>query len=350
MTDAPTGGLPRGGAPAADAPTRGLPRGAAPAADPPVGPAPIDVLTLGETMAAFRTTGALRLGGTAGVSIAGAESTVAIGLARLGHRAGWIGVTGADEPGALVRRTLRAEGVDLTWSRVEPGAPTGLILFEPRVADLNRVTYYRAGSAGSRLAPADVIRAFDAVSPRVLHVTGITCALGAGPYAAVRVAVERAHAAGATVCLDVNHRSRLWSVAEAAEALRPLLPAVDVVVASDDELPVLTDADDPVAALRAAGVDEVVVKRGGDGATSHHEGGTLHRPARRVPVVETIGAGDAFVAGWLSALLDGADAAGRLDRAVTTAAFTVATRGDWEGLPDRAELPLLDHEPGTALR
>ncbi|MFI6263693.1 sugar kinase [Micromonospora sp. NPDC051006] len=309
-----------------------------------------DVLTLGETMAAFRATGALRLGGTAGISIAGAESTVAIGLARLGHTVGWVGVTGADEPGALVRRTLRAEGVDLTWSRVDPDAPTGLILFEPRVADLNRVTYHRAGSAGSRLTPADVDRAFDAASPRVLHVTGITCALGPGPYAAVRTAVERARAAGALVCLDVNHRNRLWSVAEAAAALRPLLPWVDLVVASADELPVLTDADDPAAALRAGGVREVVVKLGVDGATSHHESGTVHRPARRVPVVETIGAGDAFVAGLLSALLDGADVTGRLDRAVTTAAFAVATRGDWEGLPERAELALLDHEPGTALR
>ncbi|GAB3947284.1 hypothetical protein GCM10027614_42260 [Micromonospora vulcania] len=135
---------------------RRLPRG---------GRAVTDLLTLGETMAAFRTTGPLRLGGTAGISVAGSESTVAIGLARLGHRAAWVGVTGADEPGELIRRTLRAEGVDLTWSRVDAAAPTGLILFESRVADINRVTYHRAGSAGSRLRPADVNRAFDAPGP-----------------------------------------------------------------------------------------------------------------------------------------------------------------------------------------
>ncbi|MFC5923908.1 sugar kinase [Micromonospora vulcania] len=311
-----------------------------------------DLLTLGETMAAFRTTGPLRLGGTAGISVAGSESTVAIGLARLGHRAAWVGVTGADEPGELIRRTLRAEGVDLTWSRVDAAAPTGLILFESRVADINRVTYHRAGSAGSRLRPADVNRAFDAPGPppRLVHVTGITCALGAEPYQAVVAAVRLARAAGSTVCLDVNHRHRLWSIADAATALRPLLPSIDLVVASDDELAVLTDAADPVEALRAAGVTEVVVKHGADGATSHSAFGTVHRPARTVPVVDTVGAGDAFVAGLLSGWLDGADVPARLDRAVTTGAFAVATRGDWEGLPDRAELALLDHGPGGTVR
>ncbi|MEU8207988.1 sugar kinase [Micromonospora sp. NPDC049044] len=312
----------------------------------------IDLLTLGETMAAFRSSGPLRLGGTAGISVAGAESTVAIGLARLGHRAAWIGVTGADEPGALVRRTLRAEGVDLTWSRIDPSAPTGLILFENRVADINRVTYHRAGSAGSRLGPADVTRAFDAPGspPRLLHVTGITCALGVEPYQSVLAAVRRARAAGSTVCLDVNHRQRLWSVTEAAAALRPLVPSIDLVVASDDELAVLTDAADPVAALLSAGVTEVVVKHGAGGASSHRATGTVHRPARTVPVVDTVGAGDAFVAGLLSGWLDGVDAPARLDRAVTTGAFAVATRGDWEGLPERAELTLLDHEPGGTVR
>ncbi|MEU8001203.1 sugar kinase [Catellatospora sp. NPDC049111] len=310
-----------------------------------------DVLTLGETMAAFRMAGPLRLGGPAHLSIAGSESTVAIGLARLGHRASWLGVTGADEPGELVRRSLRAEGVDIALARVDAQAPTGLILFEPRVGDLTRVVYHRTGSAGSRLTADDVHPAFtDGRTPRIVHVTGITCALGDGPYEAVRYAVGHARAAGSLVSLDVNHRTRLWSARQAAEALRPLLPSLDLIIASDDELAVLTDDPDPVAAVLAAGVREVVVKHGAGGATSHGEHGTLHRPARRVPVVDTVGAGDAFVAGYLSGLLDGADATARLDRAVTVGAFAVATRGDWQGLPSRDDLALLDHDPGSAVR
>ncbi|MGW4466153.1 sugar kinase [Micromonospora sp. NPDC004704] len=311
-----------------------------------------DVLTLGETMAAFRAAAPLRLGGTLSLSVAGAESNVAIGLARLGHRVRWVGVTGADEPGELIRRTLRAEGVDLGLARIDPDAPTGLILFEARVGDISRVSYYRTGSAGSRLSPQDVSPAFAdaAPTPRILHVTGITAGLGTQPYAAVAAAVDAARAAGTTVCLDVNHRQRVWSVESAAAALRPLLSSIDLLVASDDELGVLTDDPDPVAALLAAGVPEVVVKHGGQGATSHGAHGSVHAPARAVPVVDTVGAGDAFVAGLLSGLLDGLDVAGRLDRAVTTGAFAVATRGDWEGLPTRTELSLLDHAPGSAVR
>lgn len=311
-----------------------------------------DVLTLGETMAAFRASAPLRLGGPVQLSMAGAESTVAIGLARLGHRASWIGVTGADEPGELIRRTLRAEGVDLALARVDPDAPTGLILIESRVGDISRITYYRAGSAGSRLAASDVTAAFTGAEspPRLLHITGITCALGSGPHEAVSTAVARARTAGSLVCLDVNYRQRLWSLTEAAAALRPLVPSIDIVIASDDELGVLTDAADPVRALRDAGVREVVIKHGAGGATSHSDLGSVHRPARQVSVVDTVGAGDAFVAGLLSGLLDGAEVDARLDRAVTTGAFAVATRGDWEGLPTRAELALLDHAPGSAVR
>jgi 2-dehydro-3-deoxygluconokinase len=308
-----------------------------------------DVVTFGETMAAIRVAGPLRLGGPATLSIAGAESNVASGLARLGHAVSWVGVTGADEPGELIRRTLRAEGVDLTHARVDPDAPTGLILFEPRVADVNRVTYYRTGSAGSRLRPSDVDPALGD-PPRVLHVTGITAGLSSSSYTSWKSALRQANAAGILVCLDVNHRQRVWSRADAAAALRPALASLGLVVASDDELDVLTDAADPVADLLAAGVPEVVVKHGAGGATSHSAAGVVHRPARAVPVVDTIGAGDAFVAGLLSGWLDGLDPGARLDRAVVCGAFAVATRGDWEGLPTRADLPLLDVDPGTAVR
>lgn len=314
----------------------------------------VDVVTIGETMAALRTDGPLRLGGIAQWSVAGAESTVAIGLARLGHSVRWIGRVGADEPGALVLRTLRAENVDTTLARVDAGAPTGLILFEARIADVTRVCYYRTGSAGSRLAAADLDGGLPA-GTRIVHLTGITPALGAGPAEAVRAAVAAAREVGARVSLDVNHRSRLWSRASAAQALRPLIGMVDILIASDDELALvspagLTSQDDRVAALLAAGVEEVVLTRGAAGARAVTTGGAAAAAARKVPVVDPVGAGDAFVAGYLSGALDGLPVQDRLQRGVTTAGFAVATRGDWEGLPTRDELALLDASPGTTLR
>ncbi|MFH9059665.1 sugar kinase [Streptomyces coeruleorubidus] len=306
-------------------------------------------------MAALRAQGALRLGGSLGLSVAGAESNVAIGLARLGHRVRWAGRVGADELGALVLRTLRAEGIDTGHAVTDDtGRPTGLLLTEPRLGTLTRVSYYRTGSAGSAVSPAGVLPAL-APGTRVLHLTGITPALGPSAAETALTAAATAHESGITVCLDVNYRSRLWSADQARTALRPLLAHVDLLIASEDELPLVLErptADESEAAdsIVSAGVREVVVKRGARGATSFTADGASDCAARRVDAVDLVGAGDAFVAGYLSGLLDGADIPARLHRAVTTAAFAVATRGDWEGLPTRDELGLFDQPDGTTLR
>lgn len=317
--------------------------------------APPDVVTFGETMAALRAHGALRLGGSLGLSVAGAESNVAIGLARLGHRVRWAGRVGADELGALVLRTLRAEGIDITHAVTDDtGRPTGLLLTEPRLGTLTRVSYYRAGSAGSAVSPADVLPAL-ASGSRILHLTGITPALGPSAAEATLAAARAARDLGITVCLDVNYRSRLWTGDRARTALRPMLACTDLLIASEDELPLVleqpgADESEAVHSLLAAGVDEVVVKRGARGATTFTADGTTDCAARQVDAVDLVGAGDAFVAGYLSGLLDGADIPARLHRAVTTAAFAVATRGDWEGLPTQDELGLFDQPDGTTIR
>ncbi|MFF9689628.1 sugar kinase [Streptomyces sp. NPDC014623] len=317
-----------------------------------------DVLTFGETMLATQLPGALTVGAQARTTVAGAESNVAIGLARLGHRAAWAGLVGDDEPGRLVLRTLRGEGVDVSRAAAHATAPTGAMLREQRVADLVRVHYWRSGSAASLLTPADIGPALGD-GARVLHLTGITCALGPGPLEAVRAAAAHARARGWTVALDVNHRQRLWTAGEAGRALRPLLPHLTVLIASDDELPVVTDAstegpdgeERAVDALLDAGVREVVVKRGGEGAAFRDRRDVRYSlPALRVPVRDTVGAGDAFCAGYLSGLLDGLPPHERLARANTLGAFAVASDGDWEGLPRRDELGLLAAAPGTAIR
>jgi sugar/nucleoside kinase (ribokinase family) len=309
-----------------------------------------DVLTLGEAMVSVRTRAAFRLGGTATLSVAGSESNVAIGLARLGHRPAWVGAVGNDQPGHLILRTLRAEGVDLGFSRLSDESFTGFIAFDQPAHDLTRVSYHRRGSAGSTLAADECLAALQGSAPRLLHVTGITPALSDSARAATASVVQAASAAGVRVSLDVNYRGRLWSRDAAASCLRQLLPFVSTVFASADELDLLTDAADPVPAVLAAGVAEVVVTAGGEGAWAHSDKGAMHRPALPVTVVDSIGAGDAFVAGYLSATLDGLDVKGRLDRAAACGAFCVGAVGDWEALPTREELALLTHRQGTALR
>lgn len=314
----------------------------------------VDVLTTGEALAALRSAGPVRLAHQLGLSVAGAELNVAIGLSRLGHAARWCGVLGEDQFGSLILRTLRAEGVDVSAAR-RMAAPTGIIVFEPLVAGVTRVDYHRSASAGSRLCAADVLAAYE-VRPRILHVTGITPALGDAPADAISQLVKTAHADGVTVCLDVNHRSRLWSSEKARATLGPLVSFVDIIVASDDELTLVTpeelsDEAAQVDWLLGKGVGQVVVKRGAEGASAYVAGeSVVHEAARKVVAVDTVGAGDAFVAGYLSGVLDGLTVAEGLRRAVTVAGFAVSAVGDWAGLPTRDELHLLDAAPGSAVR
>jgi 2-dehydro-3-deoxygluconokinase len=315
---------------------------------------PVDVVTFGETMAALRSGEPLRLGGSLRLSVAGAEANVAIGLARLGHATKWVGRVGDDELGALILRTMRAEGVDSADVRLDAERPTGLFLLERRLPEVIRVRYYRNGSAGGALTAADVAGAL-VPGVRMLHLTGITPALSASAAEAVRFAAERARGIGLSVSFDVNYRARLWPPATARETLRPLAVRADVLFASDSELALLTtdpdaDSEATATALLGEGVGAVVVKRGRHGAVAYTRDGVSSVPARSVPVADAVGAGDAFVAGYLSAALDGLDVTRRLSRGATVSAFAVASAGDWEGLPTRAELDLLDSAGGATIR
>ncbi len=172
------------------------------------------VVTVGETMVLLDAPASGRLGPALPVGIGGAESNVAIGLARLGVDCTWVSRVGDDALGTFVAREIRAEGVRVIATR-DPAAPTGLMVKEHRGGRPSRVRYYRAGSAASRLSPADVDAVADEIAAAdVLHLTGITAALGASPLAAVERAIAVARAAGTVVSFDVNHRATLWSDAD----------------------------------------------------------------------------------------------------------------------------------------
>ena len=320
-----------------------------------VEPSAVDLLTFGESMVSLRSAGPLSAGGALTMHVAGAESNVAVGVARLGHSVSWAGVVGADPHGEFILRQLRAEGVGLRH-REDAARRTGVMFLEQRTADVTRAFYYRSGSAGSTLSREDVDNALQP-GARILHLTGITAALSPESRQAVQYAAERAAGEGTVVSLDVNYRSKLWSREEAREVLLPLVRHASILIASDDELGLVATApagvSDPdtletamAAELLGRGVGEIVVKRGAAGAGVHTADGRQEAAAVPVTSVDTVGAGDAFTAGYLSALLDGADVSGRLQRGALTGAFAVSTAGDWEGLPRRAELALLATTPG----
>lgn len=311
----------------------------------------LDVVTVGETMAlvAFNDTGPLRVGSNGRLSIGGAESNVAIGLARLGHRSAWIGRVGDDAMGRLIESTLRGEGVDVSGVTRDGDVPTGAMLREHRSFDRFRVDYYRKGLAGSRLAP-DHLDAALVGSATIVHVTGISPAVSSSAGAAALRAIEIAHEAGATVSFDVNHRSALWSSAQATATLKDFTGASDIVFAGPEEAELVTGVEPGtvgveglVELLAQHGAQEVVIKNGVAGAIGWLRDGDelVSVPALAVTCIDPVGAGDAFVAGYLSARLNGLGLTERLERGTICGAFAVSVSGDWEGAPCRAELGFL---------
>lgn len=308
------------------------------------------LVTLGETLGLLVAEDIGSLSHIHGMklSMGGAESNVAIGVARLGLPATWIGRLGRDSMGDLVERHLRAEGVRCLSRRSD--APTALMLRERRTSASTSVTYYRHGSAGSQLNPDDLP---DGVIEKAgtLHVTGITPALGDAPAAAVREAVRRARAAGVPVSVDLNFRSKLWKAADAAPVFRELISHADVLFAGDDEIRIAlgpehrdTAPEGLARAVGELGPTEVVVKHGRHGATALIDGQLSKVLPIPVASIDSVGAGDAFVAGYLARRLAGHDPAERLRVAAITGAFAVTAPGDWEAFPRPHELDLLAAE------
>ncbi|PXY26798.1 sugar kinase [Prauserella coralliicola] len=306
------------------------------------------LLTFGETLAAFSTSeGRLRHATTAEVGITGSESTVAIGVARLGMESAWAGRVGADEPGALVLSRLRAEGVDTSAAVTDQEAPTGLALKDFRTPDSPRVAFYRHGSAGSRLCPEDICE--DRVAEAgVLHLSGITPALSDTAAKAVLAAIEVAHAEGVPVSFDLNYRHALWPPEEARPVLLDLVTRADIVFAGDDEARMLGfdgTAEELASGLSELGPEEVVVRLGPRGAVAELHGSRYDVPSYPVRAVDADGADDAFVAGYLADFLTGAPPERRVRTAAACRALALSVEGDWQGLPDREELTQLSRPP-----
>ena len=211
------------------------------------------------------------------------------------------------------------------------------------------VAYYRADSAGSRLTPADIPAGL-VEDAALLHVSGITAAQSPSARETLVDAVKRARSAGAPVSFDINYRASPWSAEEAGAFSRDLSKGVDLVFAGEHEGELVVEphewAEDTAAELAAVGPSEVVIKCGAHGALCLVDGTVYTSSAVPVDLVDTVGAGVAFVAGYLAERIAGAAPEARLQLAVRTGILVCMTPGDWEGLPRRDELSLLtDREP-----
>ncbi|MGG1943559.1 sugar kinase [Trinickia sp. NRRL B-1857] len=310
---------------------------------------PIDVLTYGEAMALFVADDAGPLAAVDHFTkrIAGADLNVAIGLSRLGFRVGYISRVGADAFGRYVLDTLAGEGIDASHVSIDTRHPTGFQLKSKETDGRDpSVEYFRKGSAASHLSIDD----FDAEyvgAARHLHLTGVGPAISASSRELGFRLAQSMRAAGKTISFDPNVRPTLWSSREAmAASLNALAELSDWVLPGVGEGLALTGYEAPEDIARFyldLGVRGVVVKLGAHGAyfrTAEASGYVAAQPVANV--VDTVGAGDGFAVGVVSALLEGRDLPSAVARGNRIGALAIQVIGDSEGLPTRAELDRIE--------
>jgi 2-dehydro-3-deoxygluconokinase len=308
----------------------------------------LDVVSFGETMALFTATSIGRAANAPGwaMSVGGAESNAMVAASRLGARAAWFGLLGSDAAGDIIESRLSAEQMVVRVRRRDRF--TGVMIRHHRRAGHTAVDYHRAGSAASLLTPEDV--PVDLIMrARILHVTGITPALSASAASAVERAVEVAHTTGALVSFDVNYRSKLWSPVAALGVLRPLVAGADIVFAGVEEARLIVDSGETdvirlAESMRELGAGDVVLKRGERGALGLVGDEVLEQPAVPATLVDSVGAGDAFVGAYLAEQARGGSPRRRLALATRVGAYAVSVPGDYENLPTRDDLDVfLEH-------
>ncbi len=310
---------------------------------------PLDVLTYGEAMALFVAdeTGPLEAVGHFTKRISGADLNVAIGLSRLGFRVGYVSRVGADAFGRYVLDTLASEGIDASHVSVDTRFPTGFQLKGKQTDGSDPIVeYFRKGSAASHLSLDD----FDAQyarSARHLHLTGVAPAISATSRELAFQLAESMRAAGKTISFDPNLRPTLWPTHEAMVAsLNALAALSDWVLPGLGEGLALTGRATPEDIARFyldLGARGVIVKLGAHGAyfrTADQSGYVAAQPV--ASVVDTVGAGDGFAVGVVSALLEGRDLPTAVARGNRIGALAIQVIGDSDGLPTRPELDRLE--------
>lgn len=306
----------------------------------------LDVITIGEAMAMFVATETGELSAVEHFikRVAGAELNVATGLARLGMNVGWVSRVGNDSFGQFVVDSLKKEGIDASGVTLDSRFATGFQL-KSKVENGTDpiVEYFRKGSAASHLSTEDYHPDYFS-SARHLHLSGVAAALSCSSYELLDHAASSMKAQGKTISFDPNLRPVLWkSEAEMISKLNHLAFQADWVLPGVKEGMILTKKHSPEGIADFylnQGVKAVVLKTGADGAwfkTAEGEKGAV--AAITVEnVVDTVGAGDGFAVGVISALLEGKTLPQAVARGNKIGSLAIQVQGDSEGLPTREAL------------
>lgn len=302
------------------------------------------VVLVGEPMGLFiaQNEGPLDEAAAYTMAVAGAEFNVAVGLARLQHKATYLTKLGNDPFGKRIARVLAQNNIGNEFVSYSNTRFTGLMLKSKVSRGDPEIFYLRKNSAASTLEPAD-FEQMDFSNYSYLHLTGILPALTPSTRKAAFALVEKAKKSGLAISFDPNLRPQLWpSREEMVEVVNRLAAQADIVLPGISEGEILCGCRDKDAIsdfyLRL-GAGAVITKLGADGAYVATKKTRQLIPGFTVEnIVDTVGAGDGFAAGVLSALLEGHSLAGAVQRGNAVGAMQLMSAGDNEGLPSREQL------------
>ncbi|MFG6115699.1 sugar kinase [Halobacillus sp. MO56] len=298
-----------------------------------------DVITIGDAMITFDPSqkGPMRYADSFKRKVGGAEMNFAIGCARLGLSTGWISRLGNDEFGKYIHNFVRGEGVDISSVRLVDGYPTSLNFKEIKGDGSGRTFYYRNNSPTNTLTK-ETIDEEVVKNTRLIHITGVFAAIDQEKNIdLIEYLLKLGKDNGALVSMDPNIRLKLWSRQEATAALTRFLPYVDILLTGEEEAEILfgtSKAEEVITRCKDHDITALAIKRGEKGAFGYLKGEALESSSiPPVKVVDTVGAGDGFDAGFVYGYLQDWPLKKILRFANTIGSMVVSVVGDNEGLP-----------------
>lgn len=295
------------------------------------------VLTIGDAMITMNpsTTGPLKYVTQFERKVGGAEMNFAIGCARLGLNSKWISRLGKDEFGRVIYNFARGEGIDVSSVKFVEGVPTSLNFKEIHANGSGKTYYYRNPSPIASLSEEDITEElFEGI--HVVHLTGVYLALGEQNMVIAKKILTIAKRKGIIVSFDPNIRLKLWSLEKAREAFEMVFPEVDILLTGLDELQLISGKqtlEELVEYTTKFALQDLVIKDGDKGAKLFRKGRWIEAPGFSVKVVDTVGAGDGFDAGYIYGILNHLDEDSLLRFANGVGALVTTVTGDNEGLP-----------------
>jgi 2-dehydro-3-deoxygluconokinase len=276
----------------------------------------VDVVTFGEAMVRLSPPHFQRLEQTQSLdlSVGGAELNVAVGVTRFGMKSAWVSKLPKNPLGYLIRNRAQEFGVDCSQVVWSGQGRAGLYFLElgasPRASS---VLYDRVGSAISMIKPGEVDWTKVFTGSKHFHMSGITPALSASASGVTAEALKAAKKAGCTVSYDLNYRKKLWTPAEAKRVQEPMMADVDVLITTEEDTNVvfgIKEKDYEAAAEKLVHTfkfkivaitlrEDVSVWKNRWTAIAYHDGKVFKDRKYEVEIVDRVGAGDSFTAGFL---------------------------------------------------